>query len=172
MPLTFPQYVPKTNVLGPRDIRQDSENPILPTKILRSLNDELQGIQKTNKIISHQRRSQNILLMLSRVFRLDQPGILRRWWFQFWVSVVLLGVNTSVSPGPALNSRALDKEVNIDNIGELLPLLLRGEEKKPLHSQLSARVFYSGWWDGSVGESTGYASLMTWVRIPRTHIKS
>lgn len=78
MPLTFPQYVPKTNVLSPLDIRQDSENPVLPSKILRSLGDELQDIQKTNKIISHQQRSQNTLLMLSRVLRLDQPGILRR----------------------------------------------------------------------------------------------
>ena len=78
MPLTFPQYVPKTNALSPLDIRQDSENPVLPTKILRSLDDELQGIQKTNKIISHQQRSQNTLLMLSRVLRLDQSGILRR----------------------------------------------------------------------------------------------
>lgn len=51
---------------------------------------------------------------------------------------MLLGVTTSVSPGPALNSRALDKD---PNIGELLPVLLIGEERKPIYSQVSTRVF-------------------------------
>lgn len=101
----FPQHIPKTNILSPLDIRQESENPVIPIRIFRSLDHELQGIQKTNKIISHQLRSQNTLLVLLCVFRLDQPGILLPEMGSSSEFLLLLGVSTSVSPGPALNSR-------------------------------------------------------------------